>query len=92
MLQGQKQNFHGSKLPEIGETGYLIKGYSWLDEPIYLNGYKAKFKVIGFNLFDSPTWFNKPLSLGIHTVLVENLANGEIKQVSGFYFEPDIIA
>jgi len=83
MLQAKKQNFHGSKLPEIGETGYLVKGYSWLDDPIYLKGHKSKVQVVAFPLCDNV----QPYSIGIHTAIFKDLGTGETFKASGFYFE-----
>jgi len=85
MLQSQKQNFHNSKLPKLGQTGHLLKGYSWLNDPVYLKGQKSKVQVIAFPLCDN----EEPYSLGIHTAIYKDLANGQTYKASGFFFEPE---
>lgn len=83
MLNGRYQNFHDSKLPERGETGYLIEGYNWLQEPKFLKAEKKeKYMVIAYPLCDN----GLPYSIGIHTVYARSLKDGSIRRVSGFLF------
>lgn len=76
MLKGTRQNFHHSKLPKIGEIG-TIQGLSTVNS-------KRKCIVSHFPLCDNIL----PYSIGIHTVYVRFLDNGEIARFSGFWFKP----
>lgn len=79
MLQNKRQNFHHSKLPELGQIVYV---------PEYIcnriNGINPKVKhiVTSFPLCDNV----RPYSIGIHTVNIKSLKDGSAYNVSGFFF------
>jgi hypothetical protein len=80
MLQSKRQNFHHSKMPNIGELVTIPKEIcnrlSGVD-------YKHRKGIIeSFPLCDN----ERPYSIGIHTVNVRMLHNNEVKRFSGFYF------
>lgn len=78
MLSGKRQDCHHSRLPKAGEIG-TIKGLeSHGIDPL------RKCIVSHFPLTDSPDY---RYSMGIHTIFVRFLDNGEVRQFSGFYFE-----
>ena len=70
-----RQNFHRSKLPTLGEIG-TIRGLSTVNP-------RRRCIVESFPLCDNVL----PYSIGIHTVSVRFLDNGETRRISGFYFE-----
>ena len=76
MLTATRQNYHHSKLPKPGELG-TIRGLSTVNP-------RRRCIVESFPLTDSPDY---RYSLGIHTVTVRFLDNGERRRFSGFYFE-----
>lgn len=77
MLKGEQQNIHQSKLPKPGTVGHIV-GLSTI-------GKRSKCIVIAYPLTDSADYH---FSIGIHTVFVRFLHNGEIRQFSGIWFEP----
>jgi len=83
MLNCQRQNYHYSKLPEIGSIGYLVTGKNRWGERNYLYGTKVKYKVVAYPLCDNVL----PYSKGIHTAYFKNLKNGKVIRMSGFYFD-----
>jgi hypothetical protein len=72
-------NNHHSQLPKPGELGRL--------EGLDNNGLSSRRRcqVVAFPLCDNVL----PWSVGIHTVFVQFLDNGEVRRVSGFFFTPD---
>ncbi len=78
MLQGQRQNFHHSKLSKPGTIGHII-GLSTVNA-------HRKCIVIAYPLTDSPDY---RFSIGIHTLFVRFLDNGATERFSGSWFEPD---
>ncbi len=76
MLQCQRQNIHRSKLPSPGAVGHIV-GLSTVNP-------RRKCIVSHYPLCDSADY---RFSLGIHTVFVRFLDNGEIARFSGFWFE-----
>jgi hypothetical protein len=76
MLKGQRQNFHHSKLPKPGTIG-RITGLSTVNP-------QRKCIVIAYPLCDSADY---RYSIGIHTMFVRFLDNGEIARFSGIWFE-----
>jgi hypothetical protein len=76
MLNCKRQNIHHSKLPRLGAIGYLHR-LSTVDP-------QRKCLVSHYPLTDSPDY---RFSLGIHTVYVRFLDNGETGRFSGFRFE-----
>ena len=76
MLTATRQNFHRSKLPNLGEIG-TIRGLSTVDP-------RRRCIVESFPLTDSADY---RYSLGIHTVTVRFLDNGERRRFSGFWFD-----
>lgn len=76
MLQCQRQNIHHSKLPPLGAIGHIV-GLSTVNP-------HRKCIVSHYPLCDSADY---RFSLGIHTVFVRFLDNGEIARFSGFWFE-----
>lgn len=77
MLKGERQNIHQSKLPKLGTVGHIV-GLSTV-------GRQSKCIVVAYPLTDSVEYH---FSMGIHTVFVRFLHNGEIRQLSGIWFEP----
>lgn len=76
MLQGKRQNTHHSKLPQPGAIG-RINGLSTVNP-------RRKCIVSHYPLCDSADY---RYSIGIHTVWVRFLDNGEFARFSGFWFE-----
>jgi hypothetical protein len=76
-----KTNFHHSKLPKIGEIGYLSFGCGR-----YMDGERQRYQAVAFPLCDNVL----PYSFGIHTAFFQNLKNGKIRRASGFYFNEAI--
>ncbi len=78
MLKGDRQNFHHSKLPKPGTVGRIV-GLSTVDE-------RRKCIVIAYPVTDSADYH---FSIGIHTLFVRFLHNGEVQQFSGVWFVPE---
>jgi hypothetical protein len=76
MLDCRRQNIHRSKLPKPGEIGYIV-GLSTVDP-------RRKCIVSHYPLCDSADY---RYSIGIHTVWVRFLGNGELACFSGIWFE-----
>lgn len=77
MLQNKRQNFHHSKLPNVGD----IVTIPWFPT----HTYTGKFIVESFNLCDSADYHH---SYGIHLVNLALLADRDVKYtVSGYYCE-----
>jgi hypothetical protein len=78
MLNNKRQNFHHSKLPNLGDIVEIH------DKPLGFGSRYRKFIVESFNLCDNAL----PYSIGIHTVNLAALNNRNEKfTVSGFYCE-----
>ena len=75
MFTCKKQNYHHSKLPKIGEIGFI-------NLPQYHND---RFMVSHYPLCDNVL----PYSKGIHTAYFKRLKDNAITQFSGFYFYND---
>ncbi len=82
MLKANRQNYHHSKLPKLGEIGYLVETKGRYNDKYYYNG-KQLYQVVAFPLCDNVL----PYSKGIHTAYFKSLKNGNIIKMSGFYFE-----
>lgn len=78
-----KTNFHYSKLPELGEVGYITEGKDRLGRELYWMGQRQKFIVESFPLCDNV----RPWSVGIHTAIFRRLKDGVKFRFSGFYFK-----
>jgi len=78
----QRGNIHHSKIPSLGNIGYLILGTNQFGEKKYFKGRKQKYRVVAFPLCDSC----RPYSIGIHTAFFEELKTKKLVQLSGFYF------
>jgi hypothetical protein len=76
MLHFKRQNIHRSKLPPLGAVGRIV-GLSTVNP-------RRKCIVSHYPLCDSADY---RYSIGIHMVWVRFLDNGEIAQLSGFWFE-----
>ncbi len=76
MLQCHRQNVHRSKLPPPGAVGHIV-GLSTVD-------HRRTCLVSHYPLTDSTDY---RFSMGIHTLFVRFLDNGEIARFSGFWFE-----
>lgn len=76
MLRGERQNIHCSKLPPPGAVGRIV-GLSTVDP-------RRRCIVSHYPLCDSADY---RYSIGIHTVWVRFLDNGELARFSGFWFE-----
>ena len=76
MLQGQRQNVHHSKLPPSGEIGRIVG--------LGIVSSRRKCIVSHYPLCDSADY---RYSIGIHSMWVRFLDNGEYARVSGFWFE-----
>lgn len=71
MLKNKRQNFHHSKLPELGTI---------VHNPV--PSLQGKWIVTSFGVCDNVL----PYSIGIHLVTVESLANRNVQAtISGFY-------
>lgn len=75
MLKCQRQNVHHSQLPAPGAVGHIV-GLSTVNP-------KRKCIVSHYPLCDN----GLPYSLGIHTVYVRFLDNGDIQRFSGVWFQ-----
>ncbi len=75
MLHFKRQNFHRSKLPPPGAIGHIF-GLSTVNP-------RRKCIVSHYPLCDNVL----PYSIGIHTVWVRFLDNGEFARFSGIWFE-----
>lgn len=75
MLKCQRQNVHHSKLPQSGAVGHIV-GLSTVNP-------KRKCIVSHYPLCDNVL----PYSMGIHTVYVRFLDNGDIQRFSGIWFQ-----
>ncbi len=75
MLQGQRQNFHHSKLPKSGAVGRIV-GLSTINP-------RRKCIVIAYPLCDNV----HPYSIGIHTCWIRFLDNSDIQRLSGIWFQ-----
>ena len=79
MLKCERQNYHHSKLPKIGEIRYVagLRGHD-------CNGKKCI--VIAYPLFDDWQWYGKDHpnmpGRGIHTCYVRLLDTGEIRRIA----------
>jgi hypothetical protein len=79
MLKNNRQNFHHSKLPQIGD---IVEVHT---HPLRQGNRYAKFIVESFNLTDSADY---RYSIGIHCVNIANLANrNECYTVAGHWCE-----
>ena len=78
----QINNRHHSKLPRVGEIGYLISGTNRFGETNYFRGERQTYQVYAYPLNDNVA----PYSYGIHTAFFKNLKTGNIVRLSGFYF------
>jgi hypothetical protein len=76
MLKPERQNIHRSKLPLPGAVGHIV-GLRTVNP-------RRKCIVSHYPLCDSPDYH---YSIGIHTVWVRFLDNGEVARFSGFWFE-----
>jgi hypothetical protein len=75
MLTHKRQNVHHSKLSKSGELGRIV-GLSTINP-------RRKCIVIAFPLCDNI----RPYSIGIHTMFVRFLDNGEIARFSSIWFQ-----
>ena len=73
----RRHNRHYSSLPA---PGAIVRVLGLADRGI---NPKHKWRVLGFPLNDNVA----PYSLGVHTVLLQNLSTRETHRVSGFYCE-----
>lgn len=79
-------NYHHSKLPAVGSTGYIIRGYErYTNKPLYWTGAKRLCEVIAYPLTDSPDY---RFSVGVHTVYVQFLDNGAKVRFACQHFTP----
>jgi hypothetical protein len=78
MLKNKRQNFHHSKLPNIGDIVTVAIDIMCNHRRRY-----RKFRVEAFPLCDSPQYRGRFMSLGIHTCIISALDNGEIAKMSG---------
>lgn len=74
MLNNKRQNYHHSKLPNLGDI-VIVKCFH-MDK-------QNKWIVESFPLCDNVL----PYSIGIYTVNIRNLSNGQTNQVSGHWCE-----
>lgn len=80
-IQHLKQEGH---IAEAGAIGYLSTGTDWVGRVHYLEGcHERRCIVESYPLTDSPDY---RYSIGVHTVTVRFLDNGERRRISGFYF------
>jgi len=77
-----RANYHHSKLPQLGDVGYITNGKNRWGERMFWKGRKRLCVVESFPLCDNVL----PYGRGIHTVTVRFLDNGETARFSGFYF------
>ena len=78
MLTPHRQNVHRSRLPDPGAIGHIV-GLASVDS-------RRRCIVSHYPLTDSPDYH---YSLGIHTVFVRFLDNGEIWRCSGIWFHAE---
>lgn len=78
MLHCKRQNFHHSKLPLPGVIGHIV-GLSRVNP-------RRKCIASHYPLCDNVL----PFSIGIHTVCVRFLDNGEMARFSGIWFKPTL--
>lgn len=83
MLKRDRQNTHRSKLPSPGAIGHIV-GLRTVDGEAHQRYPRRKCIVSHYPLCDSA---DHRYSIGIHTVWVRFLDNGEIARFSGFWFE-----
>ena len=76
MLHCLRQNIHRSKLPRPGAIGHIAG--------LHTVNPRRKCIVSHFPLCDSADYH---YSIGIHSVWVRFLDNGELARFSGFWFE-----
>lgn len=76
MLKPERQNIHRSKLPPPGTIGRIV-GLRTVNP-------RRKCIVSHYPLCDSAYY---RYSIGIHTIWVRFLDNGEVARFSGFWFE-----
>ncbi len=69
-------NVHGSKLPRLGTVGHIV-GLRTVNPC-------RRCVVVAYPLTDSPDYH---YSIGIHTVYVRFLDNGETRRFSGIWFQ-----
>lgn len=84
MLKSRRQNCHRSKLPRAGAivtVPGLARGWRWNTRGEVRRGGLRRWIVVAFPLCDN----TPPYSIGIHTVWIRALDNGELRRVSGFY-------
>jgi len=82
----QITNIHHSKLPAIGDIGYLVLKQNRWNEREYYHGKKELWQVVAYPLNDNIS----PYSRGIHTaffVRLNNIGKQDPIRLSGFYFE-----
>lgn len=82
-----KTNYHHSKLPQLGSIGTL-PALRYTTGRGKRNQYRPtleRFRVIAYTLCDN-VW---PYSIGIHTIIVQSLADHRQIRVSGHYFEAE---
>jgi hypothetical protein len=77
MLHCKRQNYHRSKLPPPGAIGHIV-GLRTVNP-------RRKCIVSHYPLCDNVL----PYSIGIHTVWVRFLDNGEFARFSGFWFKTE---
>lgn len=77
MLKGDRQNIHHSKLPKPGTIGHIVG--------LRTDNNHRKCIVVAYPLTDSADY---RFSIGIHTIFVRFLHNGEIHRFSAVWFEP----
>ena len=77
----QRSNSHHSVMPNVGDVGYIV-GLSTV------NPFR-KCIVECFPLCDSPSWFGRFYSYGIHTIWVRFLDTGQRERFSGIWFSDD---
>jgi hypothetical protein len=75
MLTNKRQNVHRSKLPAPGTIGCIV-GLPTINP-------HRKCIVVAYPLCDNV----RPYSIGIHTMFVRFLDNGEVARFSGMWFE-----
>lgn len=80
----QRTNFHHSRLPKIGA---IVTADTNRPSP-FRDPCRRRWIVVAYPLNDNHTPNGGPVySIGIHTVILRALDNGEQKRVSGHYCE-----
>lgn len=74
-------NRHHSRLPKVGEIGYLTNGENRYGQTLYFQGKRERVIVESYPANDNA------FGIGIHTAHFRYLGNGERVRVSGFYFQ-----